>query len=154
MPKKLLSILLAAALLLLCVPAGAIPTVEAATYTSGDYTYSVSGTDATITKYSGSATDLTVPDTLGGYPVTAIGNSAFYNNKTLQTVIIPDSVLRIEGRVFEGCTALRNVTLSENLVYLGYRAFTDTAIESIRIPKSLDSAGYYDNCSYTFNGET
>jgi len=63
--------------------------------TSGDFEYSVSGGKATITKYTGSATELTIPETLGGYPVTSIGYEAFYNCKSLTSVTIPSSVTNI-----------------------------------------------------------
>ena len=49
---------------------------EADTYSG--FTYKVSGGEATITDYTGSATKLTIPSTLGGYPVTVIGDYAFF----------------------------------------------------------------------------
>ena len=46
--------------------------------TEGEYTYTVSAENtATITNYTGSDTELVIPDSLGGYPVTGIGESAF-----------------------------------------------------------------------------
>lgn len=50
------------------------------TYTEGDYTYTVADGVATITKYTGSATTLTIPETLGGYEVQGIGSSAVSDN--------------------------------------------------------------------------
>ncbi len=55
------------------------------------YWDSISGT-AMILKYTGSDTDVTIPSTLNGYTVTAIGSTAFCNNKTLESVTFPDSV--------------------------------------------------------------
>ena len=49
--------------------------VSAADYTSGDWTYTVSNNKATITKYSGSATNITLPTTLGVYKVETLGDS-------------------------------------------------------------------------------
>ncbi len=46
--------------------------------TEGIYTYTVSESKATITDCDNSASgDITIPSTLGGYPVTYIGDSAF-----------------------------------------------------------------------------
>lgn len=42
-----------------------------------DYVYSVSGGEAMITGYTGSGTKITIPSTLGGYPVTKIDDGAF-----------------------------------------------------------------------------
>ncbi len=43
----------------------------------GDYTYTISSEKATITKYTGSDTAIILPEKLGKYPVTAIGENAF-----------------------------------------------------------------------------
>jgi hypothetical protein len=61
--------------------------------TEGPYTYTVSNGKATITNfdtaYSGA---LTIPTTIGGFPVTTIGESAFQYCTGLTSVIIPASV--------------------------------------------------------------
>ena len=46
-------------------------------YTSGDYTYTVSDGKATITKYSGAGGDVVMPKTLDGNTIVTIGNNAF-----------------------------------------------------------------------------
>jgi hypothetical protein len=58
------------------------------------YTYSVFNGKATITRYLGSGGDIIIPDTLDGYPVTAIGYGAFQGRTSLTGVTIPDSVTR------------------------------------------------------------
>ena len=57
--------------------------------TSGDYTYTVSGSAATITAYSGAGGAVTVPGTLGGIAVTTIGSNAFSFKTTLTSVTLP-----------------------------------------------------------------
>jgi hypothetical protein len=42
----------------------------------GDYTYTVSGGNATITAYTGAGGAITIPATLGGYSTVAIGDNA------------------------------------------------------------------------------
>ena len=51
--------------------------LPASAATEGDFSYSINDETAEITDYSGSAAELVIPDTLGGYPVTRIGSSAF-----------------------------------------------------------------------------
>ena len=96
--RILTSLCLAFAVVLLCL--FLLPTTaDAETY--GDFVYTVSDGEATITDYTGSATDLTIPNTLGGYPVTTIGYHAFYwcdNGPT--SVTIPDSVTTIGDSAF------------------------------------------------------
>ena len=85
MKKRILSLVLTIVMLLSVAPLGAFNlTVDAAT--QNGFVYSVYDNEATITKYRGSATSLTIPDTLGGYPVTSIGEDAFSDCDSLQNI--------------------------------------------------------------------
>ena len=81
-------------------------TVAAAS--EGDYVYTLSGSPstATITKYVGSGGAISIPSTLGGCPTVGIGEWSFMEQKTLTSVMIPDSVISIGNSAFAGCTAL------------------------------------------------
>ncbi|MBR4271183.1 MAG: BspA family leucine-rich repeat surface protein, partial [Clostridia bacterium] len=127
--------------------------VEAAT--SGDWTYTVASNKATITAYSGTATDLTIPSTLGGYSVTQIGSSSasatFLTNvrTTLTKVTIPTSVTSIGTAAFYNCTALTNVVYADgkgaNLAYYGGSCFRGcTALQSFRISDGVTK--FYAQC--------
>ena len=108
------------------------------TYTEGDYTYTVADGAATITKYTGTATTLNIPETLGGYAVQGIGSSAVSDNTKIQKLTMPDSINRIGEYAFADCTKLSDVKLSKNLKTLGYSAFRECdSLGAIEIPKSL-----------------
>ena len=116
------------------------------------YQYSVNDdNEATITKYNGNSYSVYIPETIDGYTVVKIGNSAFAN-KSIHDVSIPDSVTEIDSYAFNNCKYLKEVKLSEYLTYLGKRAFGSTAIESIEIPKTLDSCGWTGGFDYDFDG--
>ena len=66
--------------------------VFAEEYTSGDFTYTLSDNKATITGYSGSATDLTIPGTIDGKGVIAIGSDAFAGNNLIEKVVVPGNI--------------------------------------------------------------
>ena len=125
--------------------------------TEGDYTYTVSSENtATITGYSGTDTELVIPDTLGGYPVTGIGDGAFAGNTKLKMLALPDSVASIGNWAFENCTSLLAVDLPVNLEVLGGRAFGScTSLTEITIPKSLTTAnvvGVYSQAPFHQSG--
>ena len=75
--KKVLSLILCAAVLLVAIPLSPLPVEAAVEQTSGDYTYTVTDGEASITGYNGTGGDVTIPSTLDGYPVVSIERSAF-----------------------------------------------------------------------------
>ena len=117
-------------------------------YTLYDYNLDEEN-NATITAYYGNASAVSVPKTIDGYTVVAIGAAAFQDKSGLVTVTIPDSVKAIQDYAFAGCISLKSVKLSKNLVELGSYAFSDCdVLRSIHIPKSLED-GY---AQYPFGG--
>ncbi len=87
--------------------------------TEGNFTYTVSDGNATITDFSSSYSGaLEIPSTLGGYPVTSIGDYAFSYCRGLTSITIPDSVTSIGYYAFSNCSNL-NYTEYGNCKYLG-----------------------------------
>ena len=108
-----------------------------------DFTYELDDDgNATIMGYSGSETNVVIPEEIDGYPVVKIGAKAFEKKTTIQSVKIADSVLSIEKNAFNGCTGLTGVKLSNNLVNLGGGAFANCYnLTEIWIPKTLKTTG-------------
>jgi len=90
---------------------------------SDDFQCSISNGYATITGYSGSDMSITIPSTLGGYPVTNIGDSAFANSTELSGVNIGNGVTSIGNNAFENCDGLTIVPIPENITNIGDGAF-------------------------------
>ena len=89
--------------------------VSASAETEGYYTYKVENGEATITDVDESISgDVILPETLGGYKVTAIGKFAFEDCESITSITIPDSVTFIDGWAFWFCKSLTNIIVDEN----------------------------------------
>ena len=132
----------------LCAPF----TVSAAeTFTSGDYEYTIlyDGT-AEITKYKGNETKVVIPSNTSGYSITCIGKFAFMGCKSLESVVITESITRIDYGAFSNCTNLKSVTMtnSENYIRIARFAFYECpSLKSVTIPKRA----YINSWAFGYN---
>ena len=145
--KKLFGLII----VLMCVLCVFAVPIKADAVTEGYYTYEVSSGEATITDVDNSiGGDITIPSTLGGYPVTSIGSGAFENCTSLTAITIPNSVTSIEHRAFFGCTSLTAVTIPDSVTYIGDSAFgICTSLTTVNIPDSVTSieSGAFGECT-------
>ena len=118
--KKLLALTLAC---LLALPCGvALEWKEV--LTCGDYKYTINGDgSATIIKYNGNESDLTIPAKLDGYAVTAIGYETFAWCDSLTSIAIPDGVTSIGEYAFYYCESQTSITIPESVTSIGKHAF-------------------------------
>ena len=70
----------------------------------------ITDTTCCIVSYTGSASSLTIPETVEGMTVTEIGVEAFMNNTTLVSIDLPDTITVIRARAFKGCTSLSSMS--------------------------------------------
>ena len=145
--NKPLSLVLAVIMILSALPLTAISSFAA---TSGDWEYSVSNNKATITKYKGTASKVTIPSKLGGYSVTSIGDYAFFYYTLLTGITIPNCVTSIGNYAFEGCALLTSIKIPDSVTSIGYVAFCYcTSLTSVTIGNSVISIGdfAFDGCT-------
>ncbi|MGA3006760.1 MAG: leucine-rich repeat protein, partial [Opitutaceae bacterium] len=82
-----------------------LPRLPAQTYDG--FTFTTSGTNITITGYTGNGGAISVPATIPGVgTVTAIGPQAFYYETNLTSVVLPGNVASIGAEAFYSCTDL------------------------------------------------
>ncbi len=138
-----------------------------------DFSYITNDGTITITGYSGPGGAVTIPGTISGLSVIAIGANSFYSCTTLTSITIPDSVTSIGEwafydcislasvtipnsvasigpSAFHFCTSLKNATIGRNVTNIGARAFWQcTSLASVTIPNSVTSIGdgAFQHCS-------
>ncbi len=118
------------------------------------YTYTLDEDEnATITGYRGNVSVLSIPETLDGYQVTAIGKDAFKKNTLLGVITIPNAVISIGSAAFAECSNLSYVVLPKGLQTMGAFAFYNCdQLTEIEIPKSLKETtnDYYPDYHYGY----
>jgi hypothetical protein len=136
------------------------------TFTDGDWSYWLTASnEATITAYNGTDFAVSIPSSLGGFPVKAVGGLgmgtlfvtsinlpdsvtniggwAFAWSSGLQSITIPDSVTSIGYGAFYGCGSLSSVTIGNNVAIIEGEAFAECAsLTSLIIPDSVTDIGF------------
>lgn len=83
-----------------------------------------------------------IPEIYNAKPVTGILDSGFSNASLLESVHIPDSIVRIGRNAFANCKKLASVTGMNNVADIGSNAFANClALESIVLPANLTKLG-------------
>ncbi len=121
MKKKILL-----SLILMCISIFALGSISISAYTGTKYEnlyYTKSNGEITITDCIESTTIITIPDKIDGYPVTSIGNNAFYNCSELTDITIPNTVEFIGSSAFYKCEKLTQVTIPGGVTIIWDHAF-------------------------------
>ncbi len=103
--------------------------------------YTVTGlTDTTVT-------NLVIPATYQGLPITSIGRSAFSYCTGLTSVTIGNSVTSIGNYAFYDCTGLTSISIPNSVTSIGYGAFLDCykLVEVYNLSSLTVTAGSSDN---------
>ncbi len=117
-------------------------------YISGDFAYALNDAlQATITRYTGSKTAVTVPEKIDGYTVTEIGGFAFREeseNPGVVSVSLPDTVKSIGAYAFYDCEALEEINTPASLETINSYAFCGcTSLKAFDVPEGLTFLGDY-----------
>ena len=96
-----------------------------------EFLFNSIGEEYEITKYTGKASVVKIPEYIRGRKVVSIGRSAFgaingYGigaNRKVEKVIIPTSVTRIGEWAFAFCTNLKTLIAHNSIVTIGFNAF-------------------------------
>ena len=129
-----------------------------------DFEYTIKNNEVTIVKYIGNDSNVIIPSIIDGYPVTIIGEEAFWEYEKLENMNIPNSVTTIEARAFDKCIGLtsvdipnsvtdigdwsfshcdklKSITLGTGVNNIGVGAFYASAIKNITIPNCVTTIG-------------
>ena len=115
-----------------------------------DLTWDVVDGEVTITACHLNATGfLAVPETIGGFPVTSVGEGAFANCYNLTIISLPESVTKIGSSAFRFCYDLVSVNIPDAVTSIADDTFLGClSLTSIVIPASVNSisASAFTDC--------
>ena len=105
------------------------------------YDKSADGTYAEVVGYNGTATKVKIAEEYQGLPVKNIYDNAF-EGKTIESVVIPDSVTSIGSNAFLFCDSLTSVVIGDSVTTIGeYAFYYCSSLTSVVIGDSVTSIG-------------
>jgi len=128
------------------------PSSEGLSFESVSGGYSVSGINECPD------TEIIIPATYNGQAVVGISDMAFYENDSITSVFIPNSVLSIGEKAFAYCSNLTTVSIGCGVEKIGMLAFYTTGINDVYIYDlakwcniEFGGSSFYSNPLYSAN---
>ena len=114
------------------------------------------GVSYTMNTYSptSTATSFTVPETVNSLPVTGIGRMTFQNNAYLSSVTVPANVVTFDAFCFDGCSALKKVSIAAENPTIANYAFTNLAAGSVIEVANDSVVSKFTSSTYTSSKTT
>lgn len=87
---------------------------------------------------------IVIPDNVSGYKVVSVSEKAFGKPiyKKWNTIILPNSIVKIGNRAFNFCPELKFIKLPQNLETIGSESFRlCTDLETLTLPDTVNSIG-------------
>lgn len=100
---------------------------------------------ATILRYRGTESKLTIPGVIEGMKVVGIGGGAFYGCSSLTSVVIPEGVTSIGGYAFRGCSSLASIVIPGSVTSIGWDAFEGCSSLTIYCAAEKQPEGWDDD---------
>lgn len=119
--------------------------IFAAEQSNGEYTYQVKNDDTiSITGYTGSKTEITIPTTIDNKKITNIEEWAFEGKETITKIIIPEGITKIGNYAFQNCSNLTTVILPDSLEVIGQNSFAEcSSLQAIEFGENIKQIGNY-----------
>ena len=107
-----------------------------------EYAVNADNTACSVYKYTGSSSDVIIPESVKELPVTEIADHAFVGCKSLDSVALPDSITQIGDSAFIGCENLKDIKLPQKLERIGTSAFAKCqSLKEVNLPDTVVEIG-------------
>lgn len=114
----------------------------AATHVSGVWSYALlPDGGASVVACASSSPCVEIPDELDGHVVRELAPEVFRGRGEVESVRLPETIMRISRHAFDECSSLGNVNLPAGLIDIGDFAFAKSGLDRIEIPASVERIG-------------
>ena len=107
-----------------------------------------------ITGYIGNNTQVIIPETISGYTVVELCDSAFYDKSEITSIKLPDTVETIGDHCFGYCYNLTELALPKNLKNLDRTALSYAGISKLTISEENQYFKIVDGVLFSKDGKT
>lgn len=113
---------------------------------SSTFKYTIDTGRAIITEITTTSDSISIPASIDGYAVYAIGSEAL-NSKTVKTVVISSGIEKLDWFAFRNCISLSEISIPSSVTSIGYGAF-DNVSKSLTIKCQKNSFAHQYAQSY------
>ena len=95
-------------------------------------------------------TEIVVPETFYGLPVTGIKWPGFQKQQQMESITLPSTIKHLDNAVFYECTSLKSIVIPEGVTTISNIAFGKcTSLTSVLIPNSVNNIenGAFSECT-------
>lgn len=91
--------------------------------------------------------NLVIPAEINGIPVTEIAENAFYEEKAIASVEIPESLVKIGKYAFYKCTSLSKIELPKNVKSIEHAFVSCTSLSEVTLNDGIEdiTSAFYDD---------
>ena len=111
--------------------------------------YEVNDGNVVITGYVSEPVEIVIPNEISNCPVVGIASLTFANCKSLESIVLPESISFIGDRAFMNCDSLKDINLPSQLKHIEHNTFNSCkSLEQINIPDGVNviELGAFQNC--------
>ncbi|MGD9679352.1 MAG: leucine-rich repeat protein, partial [Vulcanibacillus sp.] len=110
-----------------------------------DFQYSSSNDEITILSYQGSATEVTIPNTIDDKPVKFLAEQAFANDNSIEKIVVNNQMTTIGNQAFANMLSLKELILPNNVNQIGELILSQTnSLQLFQLSSELShSLSYY-----------
>lgn len=128
------------AILGIAVVAALVTIIIGSTYGNNEINgirYAITKDGYQVIDYNGDSEVVKIKTKFKGEYVTSIGSEAFFNNKEITKVILPQNLKIIEENAFANCIKLSEINLVDSIEVIEEGAFRNTLLYNLDLPKSM-----------------